>query len=120
MLGHEITALHGVDHARTLAVILPAMLQERRAAKREKLLQYAERVWNLTEGDPEARIDLAIERTRDFFERMEIKTRLADYGIGRDAIPALVAQLERHGMTALGERRDFTTDAARKVFERAA
>ena len=120
MLGHEITALHGVDHARTLAVVLPAMLQERRAAKREKLLQYAERVWNLRDGDPDARIDAAIERTRAFFERMEIKTRLADYGIGRDAIPALVAQLERHGLTALGERRDLSPEDARKVYERAA
>ena len=120
MLGHEITALHGVDHARTLAGVLPAMLQERRAAKREKLLQYAERVWNLRDGDPDARIDAAIERTRAFFERMEIKTRLADYGIGRDAIPALVAQLERHGLTALGERRDLSPEDARKVYERAA
>ena len=120
MLGHEITALHGVDHARTLAVVLPAMLQERRAAKREKLLQYAARVWNLTDGDPEVRIDAAIECTRSFFERMEIKTRLADYGIGRDASPALVAQLERHGLTALGERHDLTREDARKVYERAA
>ena len=66
------------------------------------------------------RIDAAIECTRSFFERMEIKTRLADYGIGRDAIPALVAQLERHGLTALGERRDLTPEDARKVYERAA
>lgn len=117
MLGHELTALHGLDHAQTLAVVLPAMLQVRRAEKRGKLLQYAERVWGLAGGDDEARIDAAIARTRAFFESLGVPTRLSAYGIAADAIPALVAQLERHGMTALGERRDFTLDGSRRVFE---
>lgn len=120
MLGHELTVLHGLDHAQTLAVVLPAMLQERRVEKREKLLQYAARVWGLTDGDEEARIDAAIARTRDFFESLGVPTRLAGYGIGADAIPALVAQLERHGMTALGERREIGLDVSRRVFELAA
>ena len=120
MLGHELTALHGLDHAQTLAVVLPSMLQVRRAEKREKLLQYAERVWNLREGDEEARIDQAIAQTRDFFESLQVATRLSDYGIGKDAIPALVAQLERHGMTTLGERRSLTLEASRQVYELAA
>ena len=96
------------------------MLQVRRAEKREKLLQYAERVWNLREGDEEARIDQAIAQTRDFFESLQVATRLSDYGIGKDAIPALVAQLERHGMTTLGERRSLTLEASRQVYELAA
>ncbi|MBN9423289.1 MAG: NADH-dependent alcohol dehydrogenase [Candidatus Accumulibacter sp. 66-26] len=117
MLGHELTVLHGLDHAQTLAVVLPAMLQERRVEKREKLLQYAARVWGLTDGDEEARIDAAIARTRDFFESLGVPTRLSGYGIGADAVPALVAQLERHGMTALGERREIGLDVSRRVFE---
>ena len=120
MLGHEITALHGVDHAQTLAIVLPAMLQQRRDEKREKLLQYADRVWDLREGDADARIDAAIERTRAFFESLGVATRLADYGIRRDAIPALVAQLERHGLSALGERRSLSPEGARQVYEMAA
>ena len=120
MLGHEITVLHGLDHAQTLAVVLPAMLQVRRAEKRGKLLQYAERVWGLQGGDEEARIDAAIARTREFFESLQVPTRLSGYGISTDAIPALIAQLERHGMTALGERQDFDLDGARRVFELAA
>ena len=120
MLGHELTVLHGLDHAQTLAVVLPAMLQERRAEKREKLLQYAARVWGLTDGDEEARIDAAIARTRDFFESLGVPTRLSGYGIGADAVPALVAQLERHGMTTLGERREIGLDVSRRVFELAA
>ena len=120
MLGHELTALHGLDHAQTLAVVLPAMLQVRRTEKRAKLLQYAERVWGLREGDEDARIDAAIQRTREFFESLQVPTRLSDYGIGTDAIPALVAQLERHGMVALGEHQDFDLAHSRRVFELAA
>jgi NADP-dependent alcohol dehydrogenase len=63
MVGHEITALHGLDHAQTLAIVLPAMLRIRRLDKRAKLLQYAERVWGLCDGDEDARIDGAIART---------------------------------------------------------
>lgn len=120
MLGHELTALHGLDHAQTLAIVLPAMLQVRREEKREKLLQYAERVWGLHADDDDARIDLAIEHTRIFFESLGVPTRLADYGIGKEAIPALLAQLERHGMSALGEHGTLTLEGSRQVFELAA
>jgi len=117
MLGHELTALHGLDHAQTLAIVLPAMLQVRRNEKHGKLLQYAERVWGLHADDDDARIDLAIEHTRLFFESLGVPTRLSAYGIGKDAIPALLAQLERHGMVALGEHGSLTLDGSRKVFE---
>ncbi len=117
MLGHELTALHGLDHAQTLAVVLPAMLQVRREEKREKLLQYAERVWGLRTGDQDARIDQAIKYTRQFFEKMHVSTRLSDYGIGSDAIPALVAQLQRHGMNALGEHQNLDIKRSQQVYE---
>ncbi len=70
MLGHELTAMHGLDHAQTLAIVLPALWNEKRDTKRAKLLQYAERVWNITEGSEEQRIDAAIAATRSFFEQM--------------------------------------------------
>jgi NADP-dependent alcohol dehydrogenase len=117
MVGHEITALHGLDHAQTLAIVLPAMLQIRRLDKRAKLLQYAERVWGLCDGDEDARIDGAIARTRDFFESLQVPTRLSGYGIGPEAIKPLVDQLERHGMTALGERQDVDLGRSREVLE---
>lgn len=117
MIGHEITALHGLDHAQTLAIVLPAMLSERRTSKRAKLLQYAERVWNITSGTEEERIDAAIAKTRAFFERLGVKTCLAEYQIGADAIPALLKQLEAHGMVKLGEHQEVTLDISRKVLE---
>ena len=117
MIGHEITAMFGLDHAQTLAVVLPAMLDLRREAKRDKLLQYATRVWNIDTGSDDARIDAAIARTRAFFESLGVNTRLSDYGIGTDAPQRLLAQLEAHGMTALGERRDMDLALSRRVLE---
>lgn len=117
MIGHELTALHNIDHARTLAIVLPANLQVRREAKRAKLLQYATRVWNLPEGSEDQRIDTAIERTRRFFESLGVGTRLADHGLGATDIDALIGQLEAHRMTGLGERNDVTLDVSRRILE---
>ena len=119
MLGHELTAMHGLDHAQTLAVVLPALWNEKRDTKREKLLQYAARVWNITEGSDDERIDAAITATRDFFERMGVPTRLSGYGLDGSSIPALLAKLEEHGMTALGEHQDITLDVSRRIYEAA-
>ncbi len=117
MLGHELTALHGLDHAQTLAIVLPAMLQVRRSQKRDKLIQYAGRVWNLRDGSEDERIDAAIRHTRAFFESLGVPTRLADYGIGAEAIPPLLDKLAQHGMTALGEHQDVTLEQSRRVYE---
>lgn len=118
MIGHELTAKYGIDHARTLAVILPAMLQVRREAKRGKLLQYAERVWGISMGSENERIDAAIAKTREFFEGLGVSTRLSAYGIGAEAIPEILGQLEAHGMIAMGERREVTLDVSRAVLEK--
>jgi NADP-dependent alcohol dehydrogenase len=119
MIGHEITAKYGIDHARTLAVVLPAMMQIRRVAKHEKLLQYAKRVWNITEGSDDEIIDAAIAKTRAFFESLGLPTRLSAYDIGEDGITAIIKQLEAHGMVALGERHEVTLAESRKVLEAA-
>lgn len=117
MLGHELTAMHGMDHAQTLAMVLPSLLQAKRQQKHAKLLQYAERVWNIREGNEEQRIDAAIAATRKFFEEMGIKTYLKDYGVDASSIPGLLAKLEEHGMTALGENSDITLEDSRKIYE---
>lgn len=119
MIGHELTALYGIDHARTLAIVLPSLLNAQRATKRAKLLQYAERVWHISSGTDEQRIDAAIERTRAFFESLGIKTRLSGYGLGREAVDAVVAQLETHGMTHLGEHKDISLEVSRTILQAA-
>ncbi|HCE06997.1 MAG TPA: NADH-dependent alcohol dehydrogenase [Oxalobacteraceae bacterium] len=117
MVGHELTALYGLDHAQTLAIVLPSMLRVRKESKREKLLQYAQRVWNLTQGSEDIRIEAAIAKTQDFFEQMGVKTRLTDYELGIDNIDTVLKQLESHHMVTLGERLDVTLDVSRKVLE---
>lgn len=117
MIGHEITALYGLDHAQTLAIVLPNLLQQRRHAKRAKLLQFAARVWDIHTGTEDERIDAAIARMRAFFESLGVKTRLSDYGIGADAVDRIVAQLEAHGMKTLGEHRDIDLATSRRILE---
>ncbi len=116
-IGHEITALHGLDHAQTLAIVLPSLLQLRRDVKHDKLLQYASRVWNIQTGTADERIDAAITRTRAFFEALGVKTRLSDYGIGAEAIDEIVTQLETHGMTAIGEDKGIDLAFSRRILE---
>ncbi len=117
MVGHELTALYNLDHAQTLAIILPNMLRARREEKRAKLLQYAERVWGLSGGDEDTRIEAAITRTEQFFAQMGVGTRLADYDLGRDCIAPVLKALEAHRMTKLGEHRDVTIEVSRTVLE---
>lgn len=119
MIGHEITALCGIDHGQTLAIVLPALLEVQRKPKFAKLLQYAERVWKLTTGTDDEKVDLAIQKTREFFESLGIKTRLSQYGVTADKIAVLVQQLKDHGMTALSETGEITPEVSQKILEKA-
>ncbi len=119
MLGHEITALTGIDHARTLAVVQPANWRIRKDKKKEKLLQYAEKVWGITEGDEDARIEKAILKTEEFFHSLDVPTNLSSYDLGEDLIEKVVASLEKHGMTALSEHGDVTLDISKKILRAA-
>lgn len=117
MLGHEITALYGLDHAQTLAIVLPRMMNAMRQQKEAKLLQYAERIWGITEQDKNLAIDQAIEKTEAFFHSVNMPTRLSDYQLDEKVADAVVEQLERHGMTELGESQQVTLDISRAVLK---
>ena len=119
MIGHELTGAFGIDHARTLSIVLPAVMKVRKEQKREKLLQYASRVWGVNEGDENTRIDQAIKLTEEFFEKMQVPTRLSDVELGSKDIDLLVERLEQHGMTALGEHSDITLDISREILTQA-
>jgi len=119
MIGHELTAMFGIDHGQTLAVVAPAIWRVRKDQKREKLLQYADRVWGIADGDSDRRIDLAIEKTCTFFEGLGVSTRLGSYGVTDERIDDIVKALENHGLTALSETRDVTLDISRKILKNA-
>jgi NADP-dependent alcohol dehydrogenase len=116
MVGHEITALYGLDHAQTLAIVLPSMLEVMKEEKAAKLLQYGERIWNVAVDLPQAeKSKFAIEKTRNFFEAMGVKTHLSDYGLGEEVIEKIIASLIAHGMVKLGEKGTVTTEVVRQV-----
>lgn len=119
MVGHGITALYGLDHGQTLAIVLPAMLEVQKMEKRDKLLQYAERVWGIKRESEEEMISIAINKTRDFFEMVGVPTRLSSYGLGNDNIPKVVETLEplETLQIKLGENGTLTLDGVKKVLE---
>lgn len=115
MIGHELTGAHGIDHARTLSIVLPGVMKVCTEAKREKLLQYAQRVWGINEGDEDARISRAIASTEAFFTKMQVPTRLSHVDLGEADIDLLIEQLSKHGMLKLGEHAEITPDISRQI-----
>lgn len=116
MIGHELTALYGIDHARTLAAVLPHLLRVQKPSKLDKLAQFATRVWGVTGGTPEERAEAGIRKTEAFFEQMGIPTRLTAYDDVKPDTPELVAaKLEERGMTKLGERGEVTPAKVREI-----
>ncbi len=114
-IGHQLTALYNLDHAQTLAILLPSLLHVQKETKRIKLLQYAERVWDISGGSDVEKINLAITKTRDFFEDMGVKSRLSAYGISEDAIDKVISNLKRFNMIPLGEHQDIDELKLRKI-----
>lgn len=117
-LGHEITLNHGLDHGRTLSIVLPAMMKVRKNQKWEKLVQYGKRVWRLDGEDNEV-VEQAIINTEKFFSSLGAPTRFSDVGLGEEVIPALVEGLKRHKKVALSERGDVTPEVAYEVYKTA-
>lgn len=117
MIGHELTALCGLDHGETLAIVHPGVMDIMRKEKHGKLLQYARRVWNITIENEEQAIDEAIERTENFFRSIGKKTRLSEYGIGDDVIETIVERFKQRGWN-VGEHGIVTPEKARLILER--
>jgi NADP-dependent alcohol dehydrogenase len=114
MIGHELTALYGIDHAQSLAVVLPSLLRHEMARKRTKLAQFGTRVWGVTEGSEDVRAAAAIDRMEAFFHALGVGTRLSDYGIPADAARIVAKRLDARGMR-LGEHGDQGPDAVAAI-----
>ena len=114
MIGHELTAFYGIDHAQTLAIVLPGLLDVLREEKAEKLIQMGEHVFNISEGSRDDRIDSAIESIESFFRRMGIETHLSNYGLGIEAVRKVVERLKERGWI-LGEHQNITPDVVEEI-----
>jgi NADP-dependent alcohol dehydrogenase len=116
-IGHELTALHNIDHARTLAIVLPGLWKVLKEEKKDKLLQYGLRVWNISEGTEEERLKEIINKTEEFFQSLDVKTKLSDYGVKNDTIDTIAERFEKRKWLAIGDRRLITPQVIRKVLE---
>lgn len=116
MIAHELTALYGIDHARTLAIIAPSLYRYKFESKKEKLAQYGERVWNIREGSLEERAQQAIEKTVEFFHSLEISTRLSEYTQDYQGTAEIISsRFKERGMPPLGEHLDIRAEDVKEI-----
>lgn len=108
-IGHELTAFHGLDHAVTLAIILPGVMKRMAEKRNKKLLQYGERVLGIC-PDCEDAEDRIIETTEAFFTGLGIKTHLSDYGIGMETIDKIIERFNIRGTGAISVLNDIDLD----------
>ena len=112
-IGHEITALYGLDHAETLAAVLPWLLWYKRYLKQAKLLQYGQRVFGITNGSDSERIDRTIEATAQFFHSLGMPTTLSAYKIDVEKAASLISRRLSKREWKAGEHADvLAQDAA--------
>ena len=116
MIGHELTALHGTDHGASLAIVLGGTLRVLKEQKKEKLLQYAERIFNIKYGSEDSRIEQAITKTDEFFKSLGMKTKLSEVGIGSETIEIISKRFTDRGY-AIGENKNVTGDVVKQILE---
>jgi NADP-dependent alcohol dehydrogenase len=115
-MGHELTALFGIDHARTLAIIAPSHYRYNFEAKKEKLAQYGQRVWGINEGTVAQIATVAIAKTEDFFHAMEIKTTLGEYTDDYEGTAEKISKrFTERGWLGLGEHKTLAPSDVEKI-----
>lgn len=117
-IAHELTALCGLDHARALAIVMPALLHKQRHTKSAKLQQFARRVWDIDEANPEDAIDMALASTERFFRSLGMATRLRDCNVPRAVIPQIAQRLGQR-QPLIGEHQNIGTVEVTAILEHA-
>jgi NADP-dependent alcohol dehydrogenase len=117
-IGHELTALYNIDHARTLAIIGPNLYRALFDTKKEKLAQYGESVWNITEGNVEEKANQALEKTVSFFLLLGMKTKISDYTADyKNTANFIVNHFAERGWVAMGEKQNVTLEKVKEIVE---
>lgn len=114
MIGHELTALHGLTHGHTLAIVLPGTMRVLKERKGDKILQYGERVWNIAEGSRDEKIEQAIDKTEQFFRSLGLTTRLSEEGIGDETINEIERRFNERDV-AFGENGEVNGKVAKEI-----
>ena len=113
-IGHELTALHGLDHGVTLAIVLPGVMEATKEHRHRKLLQMGERVWGIDPTTPDA-AEETIRRTEAFFRSLGMKTRLSEHGVGVETIDEIERRFRARGRFAVAGIDDVNTDNVRAI-----
>ena len=118
MIGHELTALYEIDHARTLAIIGPNLYRVLFETKKEKLAQYGQRVWNISGNSMDEIANQAIDKTVEFFHTMGMKTKLSENTENyKETADFIVNRFQERGWLALGEKQNVTLEKVREIVE---
>ncbi len=117
MIGHELTALYGIDHARTLAIIGPNLYRVMFETKKQKLAQYGKRIFNLSGSEDEIANE-AIQKTIDFYKTMGMPTKLSDCEKNFEkTADFIVNRFKERGWTAMGEKQNITLEKVKSIVE---
>lgn len=117
MIGHELTALYNIDHARTLAVIAPSLYTVMFDTKKEKLAQYGKRIFDLTGSDDDI-AKAAIVKTEAFFHTMGMDTKLSQYTDDYSKTADFIKdRFEKRGWKLMGEKQNITPDKVKEIVE---
>ncbi len=118
MIGHELTALYEIDHARTLAIIGPNLYRVLFETKKEKLAQYGQRVWNINGNSMDEIANQAIDKTVEFFQTMGMKTKLSENTENyKETADFIINRFQERGWLALGEKQNVTLEKVREIVE---
>ena len=118
MIGHELTALHDIDHARTLAIIAPNLYKVMFETKKDKLAQYGERVYNISANSVEEKAESAIEKTIEFFKIMGMESKISDFTNDfSETANTIVTRFEARKWLTLGEKQNITPEKVREIVE---
>lgn len=114
MIGHEITAFYGLDHAQTLAIVLPGVMTVLREQKSNKIIRLGKEVFKVTGSSDHEIVDKTIKAVEDFFEKVGVKTHLSDYNLGDEAIEKITNRLAQRGWK-LGENQNITAKEIKEI-----
>lgn len=116
MIGHELTALYGIDHARSLALVFPSLLTFCKKNKAQKLIQFGERIFGITKGTPDQKIEKTIHKIREFFKSFGMKLTLKENKIPPEACALVAKRIEARGVK-LGERMNLGEKEITKILK---
>ncbi|MDX9880636.1 MAG: iron-containing alcohol dehydrogenase [Prolixibacteraceae bacterium] len=116
MIGHELTAFHGIDHGRTLCIVLPGLMKVFANQKKTKIIQLGERVFNVCGENDEQKIENTIASVVRFFESVGVPTRLSEYGVPVATIDRICERFEKRGYK-IGEKANIGPSEIRRILE---